>query len=224
MAGYITIAFYETNFVKIQNCIKLTLTMIQFNNPCQETPYIVFKEKYNESLSANQKNIEAICISSYLPKSKEVNARFVNLKYVNEREFIFFSNYNSPKSKDFDSHGQITALIYWNSINVQIRIKAKIQRTSKIFNQAYFAKRDKKKNALAISSDQSNTIKSYNTVKKNYELVFNNENLLECPEYWGGFSFVPYYFEFWQGHHSRLNKRSEYTFHNNEWVHNYLQP
>ena len=27
------------------------------------------------------------------------------------------------------------------------------------------------------------------------------------PDFWGGFSFVPYYFEFWQGHKNRLNKR-----------------
>ena len=23
--------------------------------------------------------------------------------------------------------------------------------------------------------------------------------LKDCPEYWGGYSFVPYYFEFWEG-------------------------
>ena len=41
---------------------------------------------------------------------------------------LFFFNYSSPKSKDFfESHNQITALIYWNSINVQIRMKAKIK-------------------------------------------------------------------------------------------------
>ena len=27
------------------------------------------------------------------------------------------------------------------------------------------------------------------------------------PDFWGGYSFIPYYFEFWQGHENRLNKR-----------------
>ena len=37
--------------------------MIKFDNPCLDRPYLVFKEKYNESLIAKQDNIEAICIS-----------------------------------------------------------------------------------------------------------------------------------------------------------------
>lgn len=198
--------------------------MIQFNNPSKDKPYLVFKEMYNESFKANQRNIEAISISSFSPKTNEVNARFVNLKYIIDKEFIFFSNYNSPKSKDFTAHDQITGLIYWNSINVQIRLKAKIKKTSKNFNDVYFADRDKKKNALAISSNQSEVIETFEKVIENYEESFSKNDLTKCPEYWGGFSFIPYYFEFWQGNNYRLNKRSVYEFKNNNWDHFYLQP
>ena len=97
--------------------------MIQFDDLSQETPYLILKEKYDIALKAKQKNIEAICISSYSLKNQEVHARYVNLKFVNDKEFIFFSNYNWPKSIDFNTHNQITALIYWNNINTQIRIK-----------------------------------------------------------------------------------------------------
>lgn len=198
--------------------------MIEFNSLCQEEPYLLLKEKYNESLEANQKNIEAICISSYSTKYKEVRARFVNLKFVNNKEFIFFSNYRSPKSEDFITHDQITGLIYWHNINVQIRMKANIRQTDRTFNQKYFEKRDKKKNALAISSNQSSPIDSYESVEKNHIKSLENDDLTDCPDYWGGYSFVPYYFEFWQGHKSRLNKREIYELLNNRWIHSYLQP
>ena len=197
--------------------------MIKFDNPCLDRPYLVFKEKYNESLIAKQDNIEAICISSYSPKNKEVNARYVNLKFVNDKQFIFFSNYNSPKSREFNQHEQITATIYWSRTNVQIRMKAYIKKTSKEFNQDYFAKRDDKKNALAISSYQSSPIDSYEMLQKNYEICLKKNNLNECPDYWGGYSFTPYYFEFWEGHKSRLNKREAYKFQNDEWIHSFLQ-
>ena len=197
--------------------------MIQFNNLSQEPPYIVFKKKYEDSLKANQKNIEAISIASYSTIKKEVNARYVNLKIVEEKKFIFFSNYNSPKSQEFNTHNQITALIYWNSTNTQIRMKAYIEKTSKEFNNAYFVKRDKKKNALAISSEQSSPIDSYETLQKNFELALQNNNLSECPDYWGGYSFKPFYFEFWEGHDSRLNKRETYELQNDEWIHGFLQ-
>ena len=197
--------------------------MIKFEDLIQETPYLIFKENYKKALKANQKNIEAISISSYSNEKKEVNSRYVNLKLVNERKFIFFSNYNSPKSKEFENHNQITALIYWNNTNIQIRMKAFIKKTSKEFNQDYFAKRDEKKNALAISSYQSSPIDSYEALQKNYEICLRKNNLTECPDYWGGYSFIPYYFEFWEGHNSRLNKREAYKLQNDEWIHSFLQ-
>ncbi len=198
--------------------------MIQFNNLNQEIPYQVFKEKYDEALNLGQKNIEAISISSFNKETHEVNSRYVNLKFISNDEFIFFSNYNSPKASSFNSHNQIAALVYWPSINVQIRIKAKIKKTSDNYNQNYFCDRSVEKNALAISSNQSKPIDSYNQVKENYDNSLKNDNLKKCPDHWGGFTFTPYYFEFWEGHESRLNRRDVYKLNNNSWDHSVLQP
>ena len=44
------------------------------------------------------------------------------------------------------------------------------------------------------------------------------------PDFWGGYSFTPYYFEFWKGHENRLNKRHVYERQDNEWVERLLQP
>ena len=48
---------------------------------------------------------------------------------------------------------------------------------------------------------------AYDQVKENYHRSLERDDLKKCPEYWGGFSFTPYYFEFWEGHKSRINKR-----------------
>lgn len=198
--------------------------MIIFKNLHKELPYLNFKKKYDEALSAGQQNIEAIAISSFNKDIAQVDSRFVNLKFIQGNEFIFFSNYNSQKAISFASHKQIAALIYWSSINTQIRIKAKIKATSYKYNQKYFFTRSKEKNALAISSHQSKKIISYNQVKENYKKSLKNDDLKECPEYWGGFSFTPYYFEFWEGHESRINKRVVFNMINGEWEQSFLQP
>jgi len=198
--------------------------MIELKKLSIDKPYEIFKHKYNLSLIAKQNHIEAICISSYSKELNEVSSRFVNLKMIYDKEFIFFSNYNSLKASDFANHKQITALIFWDSINIQIRMKAFIKKTSRDFNANYFKKRNKKKNALAISSFQSQQIESYKDVKRNYLKILNTENLEECPEFWGGFSFTPYYFEFWEGHKTRLNKRDVYENKNGQWIHSILQP
>jgi pyridoxamine 5'-phosphate oxidase len=198
--------------------------LIAFNNHINEAPYLILKEKYDESLTAGQKNIEAISVSSYSTQTNEVNSRFVNLKFINGREFIFFTNYNSPKAEEFDSHNQVAVLIFWESINLQIRMKGYIKKTKLDFNNKYFQQRDAKKNALAISSTQSMPVKSYNEVKENYYNSLKTANLNKCPHYWGGYSFCPYYFEFWEGHQSRLNKRNVYQIDHDMWQHKIIQP
>jgi pyridoxamine 5'-phosphate oxidase len=198
--------------------------MIEFNNLSQETPYLIFKENYYKALGEGQKSIEAISVSSYNREKKEVDSRFVNLKFINDSKFIFFSNYKSPKSVAFKSNNQISILIYWESIKMQIRMKAKIQKTSIEFNNEYFQSRSLDKNALAISSNQSQISRSYEQVIEEYKNVKENQDLTKCPDYWGGFSFTPYYFEFWEGHSSRLNKREVYKSDDNIWSHYILQP
>tara|TARA_B100001057_G_scaffold63877_2_gene57450 strand:+ start:9086 stop:9682 length:597 start_codon:yes stop_codon:yes gene_type:complete len=198
--------------------------MIKFIKSSQEIPYQLLKEKYDEAVVAGQKSIEAISISSYNKEISEVDSRYVNLKFISNDEFIFFSNYKSQKAAAFNSNDQIAALVYWPSINVQIRMKAKIKKTSDEFNQKYFFDRSEEKNALAISSNQSKPIDSYNQVKENYNKSLKNDDLKKCPQYWGGYSFTPYYFEFWKGHESRINKREIFEKIDGVWEQSFLQP
>ncbi|MDA0975700.1 MAG: pyridoxamine 5'-phosphate oxidase family protein [Proteobacteria bacterium] len=198
--------------------------MIEFISIATDKPFQIFKNKYDEALIAGQKNIEAISISSYNSLINEVDSRYVNLKFIKNNEFIFFSNYKSPKAISFNTHSQIAALFYWSNINIQIRIKANIIKTSNDFNQKYFFNRSEEKNALAISSNQSRPIDSYSQVEDNYNNSLNNDDLKKCPEYWGGYSFIPYYFEFWVGHESRINKREVFNMTDSVWNHSFLQP
>jgi len=190
----------------------------------QSEPYKKFLSKYNDALNANQKNIEAFLVSSFNEATQEVDARFVNLKFIINDEWIFFSNYNSPKAQQFLTHNQISSVFYWPNINTQIRIKSKIGKSSKEISDNHFYNRNKEKNALAISSKQSEKIISYDDVIKNYKNILEANNLNERPKYWGGFSFSPYYFEFWEGHNSRLNKRDVYEKAGDSWNHYIVQP
>ena len=198
--------------------------MIKFLNISKEKPYLNFQKKYDIAIESGQKYIEAMSIASYNKKNEEVDLRFVNLKVVDNCDFIFFTNYNSPKAIAFQSHEQISACFFWSKINTQIRMKANIKKTSNELNQKYFFNRSKEKNALAISSRQSKKIDSYSQVKEKYNRSLKNDNLKECPEYWGGFSFTPYYFEFWEGHKSRINKREVFDKIDGVWKQSFLQP
>ena len=199
--------------------------MINFLNSSHEKPYILFQSLYQKAIENGQKGVEAISVSSYNELLKEVEARYVNLKYIDNNEWIFFSNYLSPKANQFESHDQVSVLIYWASINTQIRMKAKIFKTSSEFSDEHFQGRTKEKNALAISSNQSQAVDSFDQVTKNFnETLEIMTSETPRPDFWGGYSFTPYYFEFWQGHENRLNKRHVFKQQDDQWTEQLLQP
>jgi pyridoxamine 5'-phosphate oxidase len=187
--------------------------LITFKDLNPAEPYQKLKHFYDLANESKQEIIEALCVSSFSLENNEVDSRFVNLKSVIDTNFIFFSNYRSPKSFQFKSHDQISAVIFWSKINVQIRMKANIKKTSKAFSDNYFVNRQKSKNALAISSDQSKLIESYELVEAKYKSTLENNsgsNLIR-PSYWGGYVFTPNYFEFWEGQKNRVNKRQVFS-------------
>ena len=199
--------------------------MINISNISNQLPYVKFAKFYNEALAAKQSNIEAVCISSFDDKKKESNSRFVNLKYIIDDEWTFFSNYQGPKSEEFKHYPKISAAFFWNKTNTQIRLKAEIYKSSIEFSNDHFKNREKSKNILAISSQQSKQIDTY----EDFLLIFDKasreiDNPKTRPNYWGGYSFKPYYFEFWQGHNHRINKREACILKDNDWESFFLQP
>lgn len=198
--------------------------MISFLNDSSSSPFLTIRKLYAQALEHKQDSINAICVSSYNASTNEVNSRLVNLKFVDNESFIFFTNYNSPKAIEFQSHNQVATVIFWSSINIQIRMRGTIAKTSKQYNEKYFYNRNKNKNALAISSNQSAVISTYDDVVSKYEAVKMKGNLLKCPNYWGGYSFMPNEIELWEGNESRLNKRNLYKKDNTSWSHFILEP
>ena len=72
---------------------------------------------------------------------------------------------------------------------------------------------------------QSQEIESHQKVEDNYKKVLNSmDKKLHRPKSWGGFSFTPYYFEFWEGRENHLNRRYIFLQRDGEWYEKYLQP
>ena len=161
--------------------------MIFFQNNSPKEPFKKIRSYYNQALNQSQENIEAIAVSSYSKTNSLVDSRFVNLKFIDNESFIFFTNYDSPKAIQFEEHKQVSMLIYWSKINVQIRLSGNIDKTNEAFNKNYFRNRNTGKNALAICSKQSKIIDSYDVIKNKYEETIKRKNLNECPEYWEDF-------------------------------------
>jgi pyridoxamine 5'-phosphate oxidase len=130
-----------------------------------------------------------------------------------------------PKGSEFKNNPNISAAFFWQQTNTQIRVKAQIYKSSSEFSDDHFKKRDKEKNILAISSNQSKKIDTYQDFLDVFEQASKEiSDTTKRPDDWGGYSFRPYYFEFWQGHSKRINKREGYILKGDNWENFFLQP
>ena len=199
--------------------------MIEIISKIHDKPYIKFYKYLDMAAKSKQNAIEAIAVSSYDTNYSEVDSRYVNLKFIDEDKWTFFTNYNSKKAKQFENFNQISSILYWDNINLQIRMKAKIYKCSNEVSNTHYRRRDKMKNALARSSKQSFKVASYEKVIENYKKELDIDSMNgKRPAYWGGYYFTPYYFEFWEGNISRINKRKVYCRKNQTWDEFYLEP
>lgn len=199
--------------------------MIEFIDVCKTDPYQHFIKLYNEAKNQSQEHIEAAAVST-ASHNKKPSSRFVNIKYVHNESFIFFSNYNSVKAKDIESNPQASILFFWSKTNTQIRLEGKIIKTSNSFSDDHFQRRSYEKNISAIISNQSSENDGYSNLIQRYEKAikaYKGKDLAR-PTSWGGYSFVPKSFEFWQGENARLNKRLKFSIKENIWSSRYLDP
>ena len=81
--------------------------MIKIINKNKLEPYLFFYKLLEDANNQKQDPINAICISSFNKKDNEVNSRLVNMRYLDDEEWTFFSNYKSQKAEDFIDHQQI---------------------------------------------------------------------------------------------------------------------
>ena len=198
--------------------------MIKFTEVVNQEPYKYFKDCYDEAYALEQRNIEAASLST-ISLGLKPSSRFINVKYITKK-FIFFSNYQSQKGQDIDGNKNICLLFFWNKTNTQIRIEGTIDRSSEVFSNKHFLKREFNKNISAIISKQSARLSSYKELENEFDLAAKKykDKSLERPSNWGGYEITPSSFEFWNGSDFRLNKRLKYTLVKDNWRKCFLQP
>ena len=134
------------------------------------------------------------------------------LKKFNEEGFIFYTNYDSEKGKAILNNPNICLSFFWHSMERQIIIKGKAEKTLSNISDNYFASRPDGSKLGAVVSPQSHVIPSREFLAEkltDLEKQFEGKEIPR-PENWGGFLVRPISVEFWQGRPNLLHDRIRY--------------
>ena len=189
-------------------------------NPIEECISWLHDVKKSDILDGNAMTL------STSTKEGDVTARIVLLKYLDERGFVFFTNYNSRKSKDLSDNPKAALTFYWASLNRQICINGIVEKLALEESEKYFRSRPRLNQLLATASNQDEEIDSIEEVLKRIEKIdakYKDEPL-PTPKNWGGFRLKPHKIEFWQGGQGRVNLRFAYNLVNEKWQLQQLSP
>jgi len=159
-------------------------------------------------------------ILSTINKNNFPSSRTVLLKEINNKGFIFYTNYNSQKAKDIINNPNVSLNFLWKKMERQIIIQGYIKKVSRVKSEEYFKTRSRNSQIAAWASNQSQTISNKKVLDDNYkdmQLRFKMLKNIPKPDYWGGFLIIPKIIEFWQGKKSRLHDRFCYEKKNNAW-------
>ena len=189
----------------------------------KSNPIEQFSLWFEQAIEANIIEPSAMSLAT---SDDYIGIRTVLLKFFDDKGFVFFTNYESKKSKQLQNNPQAALLFPWLALERQVKIIGSVEKITKLESLKYFSSRPKDSQIGAWSSQQSSKISSRAILVDQFAVMkkkFANGEI-PLPDFWGGYRVVPQSIEFWQGRESRLHDRLIYERKDNGWDISRLSP
>ncbi|WP_437661481.1 pyridoxamine 5'-phosphate oxidase [Sorangium sp. So ce1182] len=174
-------------------------------------PFVLARELLEQRQTTEPTDATAMTLAT-ADASGRPSARMVLLKGIDDRGFVFFTNYGSRKAVELEANPFAALCIHWAKAAEQIRVEGRVERVTEAESDAYFATRPRGSQIGAWASRQSAPLPSRERlVERVREIEARFEGRpVPRPEFWGGYRVVPERIELWRGQESRLHDRVVY--------------
>ena len=183
-------------------------TGLRKNDQVDKNPIDLFNEWLKLAGDSEPNDPSAMSVAT-VDTSGMPNVRMVLMRQVDERGFVFFTNFESQKGEELLATKKAAAVFHWKSLRKQVRIRGEVQVVSDEEADEYFYSRHRGSRIGAHASKQSRPLESRFALEKavaKYTAKFGTGKI-ERPDYWSGFRIRPLSIEFWADGKIRLHDR-----------------
>ena len=187
-------------------------------------PFRQFHAWMGEAIEAQVPEPTAMTLAT-VDASGRPSARIMLLKGLDERGFVFYTNYASRKGGELGASPRAALVFFWKELERQVRVEGPVEKVSAAESDEYFGVRPLGSRIGAWASTQSAVIESRGWLEarvKEAEAKYGENP--PRPPHWGGYRVIPEVLEFWQGRRSRLHDRIAYARAGAGWTLSRLSP